>query len=91
MVDPKWKPEIVEDDDRPEQDNSAAAGLLALALKALSQRAIVALESLFTLITVGLVFAVWMSIPQPTTHQIVSMGIFAAFVLAANVIVRKVR
>ena len=92
MADPRWKPEVIEDDESSErQDNSVAASLLALSLKALSQRALVALESLFTLITVGLVFVVWMSIPEPTTHQIVSMGIFAGFVLAANVIVRRIK
>lgn len=90
MAAPKF--DIVPDTpDEPEQNNSVAAELLALSLKALSQRAMVALESLFTLITVGLVFWVWVSIPEPTTHQIVSMSIFATFVLAANVIVRKVR
>ncbi len=73
------------------EEHQAAAGMLALALKALSQRAVVALESCFTLITVTLAFWLWMSIPEPTTHQLVSMGIFAAFVLAANVIVRKLR
>lgn len=84
--------EVVDDADTPEQqDNAVAASLLALSLKALGQRAVVALESLFTLVTVVLVFWVWMSIPEPTTHQIVSMGIFAAFVLAANVIVRRMK
>ena len=83
--------EVVDDPTPETEENAAAASLLALSLKALGQRAIVALESLFTLVTVGLVFWVWVSIPAPTTHQIVSMSIFAAFVLAANVIVRKLR
>ncbi len=84
--------EVVEDDESSEaSDNSVAASLLALSLKALSQRAVVAAESLFTLITVALVFWAWMSIPEPSTHQIVYMGIFAAFVLTANVIVRRIK
>ena len=84
--------EVVEETpDDETQDSSVAASLLALSLKALSQRALVALDSMFTLVTVCLVFWVWMSIPEPTTHQIVSMGIFATFVLAANVIWRKMK
>ena len=85
----KWRPEVIETADVPE--HSAAVGMLALGLRALSQRAIVALESLFTLVTVVLVFWVFMSIPEPTTHQIVAEAIFAAFVLAANVIVRRIK
>lgn len=81
----------VVDDTPPDEEHSHTASLLALSLKALSQRALVAVESLFTLITVFLVFWVWTSIPDPNTHQIVSLGIFAAFVLAANVIVRRIK
>ncbi len=85
--------EVVEDDETSNEshDNSTAASLLALSLKALSQRAIVALESLFTLVTVVLVFWLGMSIADPNTHQIVWFSIFAVFVLAANVIVRRIK
>jgi len=60
-----------------------------LALKALSQRALIALDNLFTLLTVFLVFWLWRSTPEPNTYQLVGLGIFAVFVLAANVIVRR--
>lgn len=65
------------------------AAVIFLALKALSQRALIALESLFTLITVGSAFWLWMSIPEPSVHQLVGLGMYAVFVLAANVIVRR--
>lgn len=67
----------------------AAASALGFALKALSQKALVALSSLFTLLTVGSAFFLWHYTPDPNAHQIVSLTIYALFVLAANVIVRR--
>ena len=81
--------QVVEDSPEPVPDNSAATAALMLALKALSQRALIALDNMFTLITVSLVFWLFKSIPEPNTYQLVGLGIFALFVLAANVIVRK--
>lgn len=69
--------------------SAAATQALLLGLKALSQRALIAIDNLFTLVTVCLVFWLWQSIPAPNTYQIVSQAIFALFVLAANVIVRR--
>lgn len=60
-----------------------------LALKALSQRFVVALLDLFCLVTVTGAWWLWHSIPDPNVNQIVSLSIFALFVLAANVIVRR--
>jgi hypothetical protein len=77
--------------DEPEEtpQKRVDISILALALKSLAQRTVIALESLQTLITVGLVFWLWMSIPEPNLYQIVSEGIFAVFVLAANLIVLR--
>ena len=61
-----------------------AALLLVMALKALSQRAVVALLQLFTLITVGSAFFLWLSTPDPNVHQIVSLSIYGSLVLAIN-------
>jgi hypothetical protein len=69
--------------------NTVSVQMLGMALAALSQRALVALSSLFTLLTVGSTFWLWMSIPDPNTQQIISLTIYAAFVLAANLIVRR--
>lgn len=88
---PQPKFEVVDGDEPSAEDHQVATSLLALSLKALSQRAVVALESLFTLVTVVLVFWLAMSISEPNTYQIVWFSIFAVFVLAANVIVRKVK
>jgi hypothetical protein len=64
-------------------------GLLLLALKALSQRAITAVTNLFTIITMTGTWWLWYKTPDPNPTQIVSLSIFAAFVLAANWLVRR--
>ena len=69
--------------------DKAAIDILALSLRALSQRALVALADLFCLLTVGACFWFFMSIPEPNTYQLVAEAMFALFVLAANWIVRR--
>ncbi len=41
-------------------------------------------------LSTGSIFWVWTSVPDPTTTQIVSHSIYAAVILIANVIVRRV-
>jgi hypothetical protein len=84
-------------DEPPAQDpalaraaNAAAIAALGLALKALSQKAIAAVRDIFTLLSIGSVFWIWQSIPEPTTTQIMSHSIYAVIILMANVIVRRV-
>ena len=72
-----------------EQASAAHVVMLTIALKALSQRALVALADLFTLLTVGSAFWLWSTIPAPNDRQIVALSIYALFVLAANYIVRR--
>lgn len=75
--------------EQPAPDNGAAVRMLTLALAALSQRALVAIADLFTLLTVGSAFWLWSSIPAPNDRQIIALSIYALFVLAANWIVRR--
>jgi len=63
--------------------------LLRIGLKALSQRALVALSALFTLLTVASAFWLFMSIQNPNTMQLTQVGMYAAFVLAINLIVKR--
>jgi hypothetical protein len=93
MAQPQF--EVVEDDP-PEQIKSddggqAAVDILLLLLKPLSQKTIIALGNLFSLLTVVSVF--WLSlaiIPKdPSTQQLVGLGGYAAFVIAVNIIVRR--
>lgn len=69
---------------------SAAASMVALGLKTLSQRAIAATKDIFTLLSVGSGFLLWSNIPDPKPTQIIALSIYAVFILAANVIVRRV-
>lgn len=62
--------------------------LLALVLRTMGQRALIAVDNLFTLVTVCLAFYLWHSIPEPNTLQVVALALFGIFVLAANLIVR---
>lgn len=84
--------EVVPDDAPPVPEaapkqpfvNSVSVTMLGMALAALGQRAIVALSACFTLITVGSVFVLWFMTPDPTDRQIVSLTIYAAFILLIN-------
>lgn len=94
MAEPRRQFEIVQDESeiaatQPSRAENAAMGILAFSLKALSQRALVAIADLFTLTTVFSAFYLWWSIPDPNQQQIVSLTIYAAFVLAANWLVRR--
>jgi hypothetical protein len=62
--------------------------ILALALKTMGQRALIAIDNLFTLVTVCLAFYLWHSISDPNVLQVIALALFGLFVLAANIIVR---
>ena len=70
--------------------NAAALSALTLGLKTLSQRAIAATRDVFTLLSAGSAFLLWYNIPDPKPTQIIALSLYAVFVLAANVIVRRV-
>jgi hypothetical protein len=74
----------------PAPTNDTATAMLALALRALSQKAIVAAASLFTLLTCATVF--WLSlavIPHPDPLQLGVLVFYAIFVTGINIIVRR--
>lgn len=95
MADPRSRLQIVEEtpDPLPSADKtvSVSAEALMLALKALSQRALTALAAMFTLLTVASAWFLWWSIPNPSNTQLISLGFYAAFIIAINVIVRKLK
>ena len=87
----RFQPVEIPDDTPPDSKAmSVAASALALGLKALSQRAIAATRDVFTLLSVASGFWLWNSIPDPSYTQITSLSLYALFILAANVIVRRV-
>lgn len=72
------------------EEVSQSLQLLLMALGALGKRTIVALANCFTILTVGSAFWLWMMAPpEPSVTQIVSLSIYAAFVLAINFITKR--
>jgi hypothetical protein len=86
---PQAPPQVAPPQPKAPVLNRVAIEMMNMALMALGQRAIVALGTCFTLLTVGSAFWLWYLTPAPTDRQIVSLTIYAAFVLAINVIVRR--
>jgi hypothetical protein len=93
MAEPKF---TVVEDDPPEPSNpkssalaDAGAAALMLGLQTLSKRALIAIDNLFCLLTVFSAFFLWYKIPDPDSYQIAALAIYALFVLAANIIVRR--
>lgn len=70
--------------------DKAAFEMLLLGIKALSQRTVVALGNLFTLLTAFSAFWLWYSaLPAPDAYQLISLAFYGVFVLALNWIVRR--
>jgi len=63
--------------------------MMMMALKALSQRALVALASLFTLAAMASVFALAWVMVDPNILQLTKLGMYGLFVLAALYVVRR--
>lgn len=78
----------IEEPAKPE--NAAAIAMLTLALKALSQRMVIALADLFCLFTAASVFWLWFVLPEdPSVQRIVALSIYAGFIVVLNMIVRR--
>lgn len=69
--------------------NKIATDALLLALRALSQRFVIALSNLFTLVTVASAFVLWYATPQPDILQLIKLGGYGLFVLGINWIIRR--
>jgi hypothetical protein len=68
-----------------------ATQLLLLALKALSQRTVIALSNLFTLIGLASAFWLWWTVlVNPTVNQLVGVGGYSVFLLLLEY-VRRIR
>ena len=68
----------------------AATRAVFLALKALSQRTIVALANLFTLLTAGSVCYLWLQVlPEPNIMQVQSVSIYSVFILLLHLVIRR--
>ena len=88
MAEP-FKLEVVPEIDEPNQSShDAGFEMLRMGLAALSKRALVALASLFSLLTAASAFWLWFLTPKPDVYQIVSLTIYSLFILAINYLVR---
>lgn len=72
-----------------EQDRKRATQLLMLGLGTVGKRLLIAASNFFGLLTVASVWVLWWQRPDPTTHQLVALGMYAAFILIVNLIVRR--
>lgn len=68
-------------------DHALATQMLTIALTALSQRALIAIASLFSIVLASSCFVLWyMILPNPSVNQLVGLGMYALFILALHVI-----
>lgn len=68
----------------------AATQMLLLALKALSQRAVIALSALFTAGGLFSAWWLWASVlPNPSVLQLIGVGMYALFLLALEWVRRR--
>jgi hypothetical protein len=64
-------------------DESVATSILFTALKALSQRTLIALSNLFVLAAAGSAFWLWLvTLPSPSIQQLVGLGLYGLLMLA---------
>lgn len=70
--------------------SDAAQRLIILALKTLSQRALVAISNLFTILMCGSAFWLWyVTLPNPTTYQLIGLGLYGALIIALHLVKRR--
>ena len=73
-----------------DKKSAQATQLLLLALKALSQRTVIALSNLFTLIGLASAFWLWLLIlPNPTLNQLIGVAGYAVFLASLEFIRRR--
>ena len=98
MALPNPRLELVEEDEpatpQTSSDSSQALAVILeklLGLRAMAQRAAIALSDCFSLATVGTVFWLCLAIVpyEPTVFQLAGLGGYALFVVAVNIIVRR--
>ena len=67
-----------------DQQQAVAIKMISIALSALWQQFIVSLAHLFTLLSGGSVFVLYFYTADPNVHQLIMLGGYSLFVLAAN-------
>lgn len=68
---------------QPNAIEDAATSILFTALKALSQRTLIAISNLFVLAAAGSAFWLWLvTLPSPSIQQLVGLGLYGLLMLA---------
>jgi hypothetical protein len=71
---------------------AVATSMLLVALKSLSQRAIIAISHLFVLATAISAWWLWRTtLPQPSVNQLVGLTLYGVLILALNFLVLRKR
>jgi hypothetical protein len=74
----------------PSRIEQAATNVLMMALRALSQRAVIALMNLFCLITALSAFYLWLvTMPSPSILQLVGLALYGILIVGLNILVRR--
>jgi hypothetical protein len=74
----------------PQRDNAGAMKVLLLLLQTASQRTVVALSNLVTLMVLGCGFWLWLQSPEnPSITHLVQLGLFGMFGLGLRFVWRK--
>ena len=89
MAEP-FKLEVVPETEPVDLPRAGDAGMtmLMMGLGALSKRALASMPALFAIPAVGSAFWLWYLTPKPDVFQIVSLTIYATFVLSACYLVK---
>lgn len=70
--------------------DKVAMDMLLLAIKSLSQRALVAISQMFTLLSTASAFWLWHDVlPNPNTYQLIGLGFYGAFLLLLEIVRRR--
>lgn len=74
----------------PDPVHNVATSILFTSLKALSQRAVIALANLFVLLTAISAFWLWFAtMPSPSVLQLVGLSLYGVLILALNWLVLR--
>ena len=79
----------VEDNVVPLQQAAPAwtAQALTIALQALSQRALIAIASLFSILLAASVFALyWKVLPNPSPESLIGLALYSVFIIGLHVV-----
>lgn len=77
---------------QPARSEAVATSVLLTALRALSQRALIAVSNLFVLLTAASAFWLWfVTLPAPSVLQLVGLALYGVLILALNWLVLRRR